>query len=270
MKSKTLTVFSLALLASCATVSPESEHVERAREFRQRADAAVEEGHLERAVSLYTRSLEENPQYAEAWWKRGNVYTRMADLPDAHVRPRDLLEKAIDDYSRAIHSNPAFFDAYFNRAMVGLYFARYREAARDLLQCLQIYPRDPQAHLILGRLYEDKFEGRLPRAMEHYEQYLNLGGTDEEIKEKVQAWREFKKSIAPSESGQEAAPKKPAAEEEQAAQDLHGRITNLIGLGRRDEAYQALEELLSRYGHTRYVKDRQREFEVLRRAFKPK
>lgn len=274
-------LFGAAAAAGCRTVPAGEVDAEGALEYRREGDEAYAAGRYESAVALYTRSIQLNPQAAEAWWRRGNAYAGMAERPEGSVRPRELLERAAADYAQAVRANPALYDAYFNRAMIDLYFARYREAARDLIHCSQLNERDPEPHMILGWLYEEVFENRLAQAIEHYEKYVQLGGTDETVREKVRAWREFRKSMEPEVEakpepalkGSEAHPSGPARtpnpEEEKAAEEMHAKVTSLIGLGRREDAMKALEELLSNYGHTRYVKDRLQQFEVLRRAFKP-
>lgn len=54
-----------------------------------------------KAINDYTKAIEINPNYAEAYYSRGKVYDKQRNLP-----------QAISDYTKAIEINPNYADAY--------------------------------------------------------------------------------------------------------------------------------------------------------------
>src|SRR5262249_39396094 len=163
---------------------------------------------------------------------------------------------------------PAFADAYFNRAMVLSSRASYKLAVDDLLNAVRFKPQDPEAHRWLGEIYEKKFEDRIILAMDHYEKYIDLGGADNTIRDKVRIWKDFKRQIpAPS---PEPSGKVPTAEDERKAQEMHLKGLELLRNPDKTEAVKTFEELLATYGHTKYVQGRLQALQAAVAAFKKK
>lgn len=120
------------------------------------------------AVSAYSRALQINSNFAEAYNNRGNAYVQlknyqqaMQDLQNA-VRLNNadarihnnlggvylLLENynaAISEYTQAINLNPNLFSAYFNRSLAYCYTNRFREALPDAQRAMQLNPADIDA-----------------------------------------------------------------------------------------------------------------------------
>lgn len=253
----------LVALSAAGCVSGGGADPAYAKEMRERGDEAYEQGDFEGAIAYYTTAIEHNPQYAEAFHGRGNAYTALPERPDSKAGTREALLKAIDDFSATLARNPAHYNAYWNRAVLAAFFRQYQAAAKDFLQCTLLRPSEPEAHLRLGELYETKLENMLVRAMEHYEKYVRLGGTNDEILAKVRAWQELKtQTPAPP-------PKGPTPDEEEKAKELHHRLTALVGQGKNEEAFQAVDDLVTKFVHTKYVRDRLAAFTAMHRALKP-
>jgi tetratricopeptide (TPR) repeat protein len=231
-------------------------HLEEGRELARKGD-------LTGAIALYTKALRANPDLAEAWHERGVVNVRLRLSHKAEGEARVFEDRALGDFSEALRKNPAYADAFFNRAMIHSSRARYKLAVDDLLNASRCKPGDPEPHLWLGEIYEGKFEDRIELAMNHYEKYVDLGGRQPEAREKVRVWKEFK--------NQAAAPplsKATSARDEELARELHEEFKRLFAEVKKAEALQAVERLLSRYGHTKYVQERSREFTALHDALK--
>ena len=120
------------------------------------------------AISAYSRALQINPNFAEAYNNRGNAYVQlknyqqaMQDLQNA-VRLNNadarihnnlggvylLLENynaAISEYTQAINLNPNLFSAYFNRSLAYCYTNRFQEALPDVQRAMQLNPADVDA-----------------------------------------------------------------------------------------------------------------------------
>lgn len=246
--------------AGCASApgEPDRESARACVEAGKRAAAA---GDHRGAVDQFTKAIKADPELAEAYYGRGaaNVKLRLSRSTEGDVRVYE--DRALADFTAAIRLDPAYADAYFNRAMVLSSRARFKAAAEDLLNAIRFKPKDPEAHLWLGRLYEEKFEDRMPSAMDHYEKYVDLGGTDTDVREKVKMWKELRKSMAtPS--------KAPTADEEKKAEELHETFKRSFAAGQKAEAVKAVEELVSKYGHTQFVQRRAREMNALLNALR--
>ncbi len=69
---------------------------------------------LNKAIKLY-------PDFAHAYYNRGNLKALSGDLPAAY-----------DDYTRAVELNPAFAEAHFNRGIIQLFMKDTRKGCLDL------------------------------------------------------------------------------------------------------------------------------------------
>jgi len=243
-----------ALVVACSgCAGKEAVPAEEARALVEKGRLAAREGDYRMAVDLYSQAVAEDPEFAEAYNERGksNVQLRLAPGEGQDVRIYE--QNALHDFTIAVQKNPSYADAYFNRAMVLASRAQYKLAVEDLLSAIRYNPRDQDSHRWLGNLYELKFEDRLLSAMDHYEKYVDLGGTDPVIREKVRTWKESRKAMS-------AVPPpvhKPATpEDERKAAEIHARAMELLAMPDKTEALQLLENLLSTYGNTKYVQEK--------------
>lgn len=259
----------LILLAACSSRPIEEVRAEEAQGLKAEGDEALAAGDHAGAIELYTEAIELNPSSAEAWFRRGNALVSRPIDHDAPNRKREWLKMAERDYTMAVERNPAYRDAFFNRAMVRLKMKRYKDAAEDLLECTRLDPKDKDTEMILGEIYLKNLEDFQVRGMEHYDNYVKLGGDDPEIVKLVRDWRILQKSMVQSDA---PAPKGPTPDEEAAAKQLHAKILGLIPKGeeQRPEVAKLLEELTAKYGHTKYVRDNEKGLKALLNAFKPK
>lgn len=223
------------------------------------------------AIALFTNAVQMNPDLAEAWYERGRSHVHLRLDPKSEGDTRGFEQKALDDFSMAVRKNPAFADAYFNRAMILSSRAQYKAAIDDLMNAARFNPRDAESHLCMGEIYEKKFEDRIVLAMDHYEKYVDLGGTDATAREKVRVWKEFRKqqSAAPAPIPPPSS-KAPTAEEEAKAQELHQKALELLKQPDKTEAVKAMENLLTAYGHTKYVQEKAKALQAAISIFKKK
>lgn len=257
----------LAALAGCATTDPEAPGLQQAQLCLDEGRDEVKRGEWELAINSFTKAARANPELAEAYHERGKCNVRLRLSPDTTGDVQVYEKRAIEDFTLAIQKNPALGDAYYNRAMLLCARAQYKPAVEDLLNAVRFAPRDPEPHLWLGKIYESKFEDRMPLALDHFEKYVDLGGTDSEAREKVRAWKEFKRQ-ATSPLPQSNKPSSP--EDERKAQEQHSKAMELLKNPDKSEAVKALEELIGKYGHTKYVQERSRALQAAVAAFKKK
>lgn len=257
----------VASVTACAT-SDTPPGIAEGQQLLEEGKQLAREKHTAEAVRVFTRAIRANPDLAEAYYERGNCHVQDRLNPDSERGSRELEQWAIDDFSSAISKNPAYSDAYFNRAMVYSSKAQYKPAVDDLLNAVRFKPRDPEPHLWLGDLYEKKFMDSLLLAMDHYEKYVDLGGTDGVVRDKVRIWKDFRKQIPAITPEPTSKPTTP--EDERKAQELHAKALELLKNPDRTEAVKAFEELLGSYGHTKYVQSKLSAIQAAISAFKKK
>lgn len=249
------------VLAACAGAGANPEaafsYVEAGQEAAVRKD-------WKGAIDQYGRAIHRNPELAEAYYHRGYAYIQLRLDREAPPKAREYEDRALWDYSMALSKNPAFADAYHNRAMLYGSRAQYKAAAEDLLNATRFKPNDPEPHLELARLYEERFEDKIVLAFEHYEKYMDLGGKDPDAVAKGRHYKERK----PREGTPQAPAKAPTPEEEKAALELHQRTMALLRDEKKEEAVKALEELLVKYAHTKYVQGQALPLNALRNYLK--
>ena len=248
------------VLAACAG-GPEADSF-AARAFTEEGREAAKKGDHAKAVTFYTKAIGADPAYPDAWYERGTSNIRLRLDPASGGEGRSYEDRALADYSQAIELNRNLGDVYYNRAMVLSSRAQYRAAAEDLLSAVRLKPQDPEPHLDLARIYEQKFEDMQAQAFEHYEKYADLGGRDRDAREKARLHKERKKAAAAP------AGKAATEEDEKKAQELHVRAMALLKDEKKDEAVKAVDELLSAYARTRYVQERLAILKALQAAFK--
>jgi len=118
-------------------------------------------GDHRQAIEHYTRAIELEPRFAEAYCNRAAAYRRIGNY--------DL---AIHDATRAIELNPDYAEAYNNRANAYGMLRQYDAAIRDYTRALQIRPDLAQAYSNHGLAYAAI--GDIERAMRDYDKAIEL------------------------------------------------------------------------------------------------
>ena len=88
-------------------------------------------GDVAGALALCSEALEIDPTYADALWKRGQLYAAQGDW-----------EAAIADYTAAIQADPSWPWFYYLRAQALTELGRAEEAQADLARALELDPVD--------------------------------------------------------------------------------------------------------------------------------
>lgn len=98
------------------------------------ADTAYKSGHLELAEGLYRQLLSYKKDYAPAWFRLGNIYTRT-----------NRLDAAVNAYQNSISSDNEHAKAWHNLAI-----ARVRQATDVLIEA--------QNHLVVDTAAKDRMD----------------------------------------------------------------------------------------------------------------
>lgn len=145
------------------------EYYTKAIEFNSDfADAYVNRGvayrenkEFEKAIKDYTKAIEINPKYAEAYCNRGVAYGELGNL-----------EKEIENYTKAIEINPKYADVYYNRGIAYCEKKEMEKSIKDCTKAIEINPKHAKAYCNRGAAYFKS--GELPKAIEDYKKSLEI------------------------------------------------------------------------------------------------
>lgn len=129
--------------------------------FNDRANCYRRLNRLPEAIRDYTRAIELNPRYAEAYNNRGNAY---AD--------QGLGEPAAEDYSQALRLKPDYAEAYYNRGNLFAHQGQYDAALSDYQQALHLKPDFVEVYISEGLVW--RMKGRRDRALADFSRALEL------------------------------------------------------------------------------------------------
>ena len=96
----------------------------------------------DRAIAHFTKAIELNPDFANAFHSRAYAYYSIDDYP-----------RAIADYTQAIQLNPDFANAFHSRANAYYEIADYPRAVADYTQAIQLNPDSPYSYWGRGAAY---------------------------------------------------------------------------------------------------------------------
>ena len=124
----------------------------KAKEFLNRGDIYYAQGEYHKAIEEYTKAIELEPDYAEAYRYRGNAWARLGEFgraikdyrkaaylesAEAYYNGGNALankgeyDKAIQSYTRAIEFKPDYAEAYYNRGSAWYHLGEYDRALKD-------------------------------------------------------------------------------------------------------------------------------------------
>ena len=124
---------------------------------------------IDRAIALFERATELDPNYAAAWASLGGAF----QLKGMFLSLTDLLDKAIDVLRRAIALQPTLAAAHAWLGLSLLNLGRVDEAIASLNQALTLEPDNAQGHQALARaLWMGK--ARVDDAIRHLRRSIEL------------------------------------------------------------------------------------------------
>lgn len=127
----------------------------------------------EKAITLFSKYLEQNSEDNNAYFKRGYSFSKIKDY-----------ESAINDFSKTISNTSTALESYFHRANAFYSLGKYQEALSDYSDAINII--SDYAVLYYNRGYTNYKLGNLKQASDDWEKALNLNPEYEsELKSKL-------------------------------------------------------------------------------------
>ena len=117
-------------------------YAETDREYFNHGFAYAKQGNFTEAISAYTKAIEINSSFAEAYNNRGLNYVEQGNLP-----------QAISDYAKAIEINPNLADAYGDRGVAYKHQGNYTQAISDFTKAIKIDPNYAGTYYNRGAVY---------------------------------------------------------------------------------------------------------------------
>lgn len=133
------------------------------------------ENKLDEAISSFSKAVNRNPEFAQAYQLRANAFKELGDypaaledytqalslVPDAYWFNRRGLayeemndfKKAAADYTRALELNPKWAVAYNNRGFARFHLKDYSAAKDDFETAIKLDPSAPTPYVNLAGLY---------------------------------------------------------------------------------------------------------------------
>ncbi|MDD5585165.1 MAG: tetratricopeptide repeat protein [Candidatus Omnitrophica bacterium] len=99
------------------------------------------------AVTEFTKAIELNPHFTEAYYNRGLVHAKEGSF-----------DKTIADYTKAIENNPRDADIYYNRGFTYYRKGSIDEAIIDYTKAIEISPNQADVYYNRALLYISKKE----------------------------------------------------------------------------------------------------------------
>ena len=118
-----------------------------AKEYLRRGIEAEQRGQNAEAIQDLTKSIELNPELAEAYYTRGLAFSN-----------QDEYEHAIQDYTKAIELNPEFAEACYFRGSAYSIQGEYERAIEDWTKAIELKPDDAGTYILRGLTYYDQGE----------------------------------------------------------------------------------------------------------------
>ncbi|MEO8472687.1 MAG: hypothetical protein ABI477_10840 [Chryseolinea sp.] len=132
-------VFQLAIVLSLV-VFPFVSYAQTPKELTQKSRDLFEKREFTESLLNLNKALELDPNYAPAYFMRGNIKD---NFDDRHG--------AMKDYNLAIEKNPKFSDAFLARGNVKMKLLDYYGAIADFTSCISFNENDVQAYFNRGK-----------------------------------------------------------------------------------------------------------------------
>jgi tetratricopeptide (TPR) repeat protein len=129
---------------------------------------AQAKGQYDQAISDFSKAIEIDPGNADAHVNRGLAYTLS----------KGQYDQAIADFNRAIGIDPKLPMAYRNRGLAYRVKGQHDQAVADFNKAIEINPKDAMTYVNRGLAYEDK--GQHDQAISDFNKAIEINPMDAE------------------------------------------------------------------------------------------
>jgi tetratricopeptide (TPR) repeat protein len=126
----------LGALFSFFLLNGTSVWAQKAQDYVHLGNVSGKQEKYKEAVLDYTKAIETDPNYANAYYNRGYVYIEMKKY-----------KLAISDLDKAIEINPKYAAAYHVRGIAYFFKKKYPEAIADYSEAIGLEPDNIRFHI---------------------------------------------------------------------------------------------------------------------------
>ena len=148
----------------CWVLLSTSVWAETTEEYVHLGNVAGRQEKYPQAILNYTKAIESDPNYANAYYNRGFVYIKMRKY-----------KLAVGDLDKAIEINPQYAAAYHVRGIAYFYKKKYAKAINDYSQAIELDPDNIKFHI--SRMSAYCKVGNNDKAWKEVIKIQQLGGT---------------------------------------------------------------------------------------------
>jgi tetratricopeptide (TPR) repeat protein len=120
-----------------------------------------ENSEFSEAIDAFRHAIKLKPDYAEAYFRLGNVYYSL-----------HRYTEALESYKKAVEIQPEYKDAHITLGFVASLLSRYDEAVKSLKKVVELDPNNAKSYYNLGKIYLETEE--YTKAAEAFDQAVTL------------------------------------------------------------------------------------------------
>jgi len=110
-------------------------------------------GNFQQAINDFGKAIELKPRSAEAYYNRGATYYRLVVFGSGAADKSGNFQRAINDLSKTIELNPQYAGAYIMRGLAYDKSGNYQQAVNDFTKATQLDPQQASLYIKLGLAY---------------------------------------------------------------------------------------------------------------------
>jgi tetratricopeptide (TPR) repeat protein len=114
---------------------------QNAKQYFKAGESFVEAGNQKDAIAQFTKAIELNPDYLQAYVSRAEAYKAI-----------DELQKAADDYKRALVFESSEIELYYSASEVNYLLKNYPEALDLINKGITLSPKHEEAYRLLSQI----------------------------------------------------------------------------------------------------------------------
>lgn len=139
----------------------ENLHKKSVEEIFNLGYISQQEGRFDESIACYRKTIELNPDIADAYYNLGTIY-----------QDKKQYDEAINLYKETLKRNPDIFSAYYNMGVIFQARKNFCEAITHYLLALKNNPRLFDAYFNLGAVYEEMKDYH--QAADYYQRALDV------------------------------------------------------------------------------------------------